>query len=36
MPHALIGRKPGARFDVEVEHIDGHSQLPIIRLRRAA
>jgi hypothetical protein len=36
LPHALVGGKPGARFDIEVEHIDGHSQLPIIRLRRAA
>ena len=36
LPHALVAGKPGARFDVEVEHIDGHSQLPITRLRRAA
>ncbi len=35
-PHALVAGKPGARFDVEVEHVDGRPQLPIIRLRRAA
>ena len=28
-PHALVGGKPGARFDVEVEHVDGQKQLPI-------
>jgi hypothetical protein len=36
LPHALVAGQPGARFDVEVEHVDGHSHLPIIRLRRAA
>ena len=36
LPHSLVAGKPGARFDIEVEHVDGHSQLPIIRLRRAA
>jgi len=36
LPHALIAGKPGARFDVEVEHIHGHAHLPIVRLRRAA
>jgi transposase InsO family protein len=35
-PHALVAGKPGARFDVEVERIDGRRELPIIRLRRAA
>jgi transposase InsO family protein len=35
-PHALVAGKPGARFDIEVEHVAGHSQLPIVRLRRAA
>jgi transposase InsO family protein len=36
LPNALVGGNPGARFDMEVEHVGGHSQLPIIRLRRAA
>ena len=36
LAHALVGGKPGARFNLEVEHLDGHAQLPIIRLRRAA
>ena len=36
LPHALVAGKPGARFDVEVEHVAGHAHLPIIRLRRAA
>jgi putative transposase len=36
LPHALVAGKPGARFDVEVEHLSGHAHLPIIRLRRAA
>jgi len=35
-PHALVGGKPGTRFDVEVEHVDGQKKLPIVRLRRAA
>ncbi len=35
-PHTLVAGKPGARFDVEVEHLDGYEQLPVIRLRRAA
>ena len=35
-PHALVGGDPGARFNIEVEHVDGQPQLPIIRLRRAA
>jgi hypothetical protein len=36
LPHALVGGKPGARFDMKVEHVDGRLELPIIRLRRAA
>ena len=36
LPHALVAGKPGARFDVEVEHVAGHAHLPIVRLRRAA
>src|SRR5207249_1640687 len=36
LPHALVGGKPGTRFDVAVEHVDGQKQLPVIRLRRAA
>jgi hypothetical protein len=28
--------KPGARFDLEVEHLDGRVALPIVRLHRAA
>jgi hypothetical protein len=35
-PHALVAGKPGAQFDVEVEHVDGHAHLPIVRPRRAA
>jgi hypothetical protein len=35
-PHALVAGKPGARFHVEVEHVDGRPALPIVRLRRAA
>lgn len=35
-PHALVAGKPGARFNLEIEHVDGQPQLPIIRLRRAA
>jgi hypothetical protein len=35
-PHALLAGKPGARFELEVEHFRGHSHLPIVRLRRAA
>jgi len=36
LPNALVAGKPGARFDVEIEHVDGHAHLPIIRLLRAA
>ncbi len=36
LPHALVAGKPGAQFDLEVEHIAGHAHLPIVRLRRAA
>ena len=36
LPHALVAGKPGSRFNIEVEHVDGLAQLPIIRLRRAA
>jgi putative transposase len=36
LPHALVAGKPGARFDVDVEHVAGHAHLPILRLRRAA
>ena len=36
LPHALVAGKPGARFDVEVERLNGYEQLPVIRLRRAA
>jgi len=36
LPHALVAGKPGARFDLEVEHVAGHAHLPIVRLRRAA
>ena len=35
-PHSLVAGKPGARFNIEIEHIDRQPQLPIIRLRRAA
>ncbi len=35
-PHALVAGKAGTRFNMEVEHLDGYAQLPIIRLRRAA
>ena len=35
-PHTLSAGIPGARFDMEVEHLHGHTHLPIIRLRRAA
>jgi putative transposase len=36
LPHALVAGKPGARFNMEVEHVAGHAHLPIVRLRRAA
>jgi hypothetical protein len=36
LPHALVAGKPGAWFDMEVEHVAGHAHLPIVRLRRAA
>jgi len=36
LPHALVAGNAGVKFDAEVEHLDGHTQLPIIRLRRAA
>jgi len=36
LPHALVAGKPGARFNLEVEHVAGHAHLPIVRLRRAA
>ena len=35
-PITLVAGKPGARFEIEVERLDGHVQLPIVRLRRAA
>ena len=35
-PRVIIAGQPGARFDVEVEHLDGHVLLPIVRWRRAA
>ena len=35
-PHALIAGTPGARFDLDVERLGGHTHLPIITLRRAA
>jgi hypothetical protein len=35
-PIALVAGKPGTRFDIKVERLGGHMQLPIIRLRRAA
>lgn len=35
-PQALVAGKPGARFDIEVEHVGGHAHLPIVRLCRAA
>jgi hypothetical protein len=35
-PPSLFAGKPGARFEVEIEHLDGRRELPIIRLRRAA
>ena len=34
--YPLVAGKPGARFDLEVEHVGGHAHLPIVRLRRAA
>jgi hypothetical protein len=36
LPIALVAGKPGARFDMEVEHLDSYVALPIIRLHRAA
>lgn len=36
LPNALVAGKPGARFNFEVGHFDGHRQLPIVKLRRAA
>jgi len=36
LPHALVAGKPGAQFNMEVEHVAGLVHLPIIRLRRAA
>jgi hypothetical protein len=36
LPNALVAGTSGARFDVEVEHLDGHVQLPIVSLCRAA
>src|SRR5205823_5595903 len=36
LPHALVAGKPGARFNVEVEHLNGHVNLPVIKIRRAA
>jgi hypothetical protein len=36
LSHALVAGKPGARFEVEIERLDGRLQLPIIRLHRAA
>jgi putative transposase len=36
LPHALVAGKPGARFDIEVEHVAGHAHLPIIKLQRVA
>jgi hypothetical protein len=35
-PQVLVAGRPGARFHVELERIDGQLHLPIIRLRRAA
>lgn len=35
-PRVIIAGQPGARFDLEVEHIGGHVALPIVMLRRAA
>jgi hypothetical protein len=35
-PQALMAGKPGARFDLEIEHMAGHAHLPIVQLRRAA
>jgi hypothetical protein len=35
-PYSLVAGKPGARFNIEVEHLDGQAALPIIRLQRAA
>ena len=35
-PRVLVAGKPGARFHVEIERVDGQRHLPIVRLRRAA
>ena len=35
-PQVLVAGTPGARFHVEVEHLHGHSHLPVVTLRRAA
>jgi transposase InsO family protein len=35
-PQVLVAGNPGARFHIEVEHLHGHSHLPVVTLRRAA
>jgi transposase InsO family protein len=35
-PQVLVAGRPGARFNVQIERIDGQMHLPIVRLRRAA
>ncbi len=35
-PQVLVAGAPGAPFNVELERLDGHVHLPIVRLRRAA
>jgi putative transposase len=35
-PQVLVAGRPGARFHVEVERINGQVHLPVVRLRRAA
>jgi Integrase core domain len=35
-PHALVAGKRGATFTLDVTFVDGRSNLPIVKLRRAA
>ena len=36
MPHALVRGRPGAVFELNVEHRGGRKHLPIVSLKRAA
>ena len=35
-PQVLVAGQPGSRFHLELERVDGHIHLPLVRLRRAA